>query len=164
MGVGSRHSVSQKTLLYCIHPFSWWREVTTCSWWDESGEWYSIWLSLTFDLLSTQLAVGNGQVESKIADWGQAVEGRGGTVFFKHQQLLICWLKEAFLSVYLFFKERERMHTQEEQREREMENWSRTCVLTTEPNKGLQLTIHEIMTSVKFGRLANWATQVPLQV
>ena len=42
------------------------------------------------------------------------------------------------------------------------ETGSRLWAVSTEPDTGLELTDHEIMTSAEVGCLTNWATQVPL--
>ena len=43
----------------------------------------------------------------------------------------------------------------------ESEAGSRLWAVSTEPDAGLELTNHEIMTWAKIGRSTNWATQVP---
>ena len=43
----------------------------------------------------------------------------------------------------------------------ESEAGSRLWAVSTEPNAGLELTDHEIMTWAEVGHSTNWATQVP---
>ena len=50
----------------------------------------------------------------------------------------------------------------EGQRETEPEAGSRLWAVHTEPNVGLELTDHEIMTQAEVGRSTDWATQAPL--
>ena len=52
----------------------------------------------------------------------------------------------------------------EGQRERETESeaGSRLWAINPEPDAGLKLTDHEIVTQAEVGRLTDWATQVPL--
>ena len=45
----------------------------------------------------------------------------------------------------------------------ESEAGSRIRAVSTEPDAGLKLTDHEIMTWAEVGRLTDWATQAPLQ-
>ena len=62
---------------------------------------------------------------------------------------------------------REREHTRggaEKERDTESETGSRLWAVSTEPDVGLELTNHKIMTWAKAGRLTDWATQVPLKV
>ena len=44
----------------------------------------------------------------------------------------------------------------------ESEAGSRLLTVSTEPDPGLKLMNHEIMTWAKVGRLSDWATQAPL--
>ena len=75
-----------------------------------------------------------------------------------------------FFNIYSFFRDRDRARTGEGQRERERERegdteskvGSRLWAVSTEPNTGLKLTNHEIMTWAEVGRLTNWATQAPI--
>ena len=43
----------------------------------------------------------------------------------------------------------------------ESETGSRLWAVSTEPDLGLELTDHEIMTWAEVGRLTDWATQAP---
>ena len=43
----------------------------------------------------------------------------------------------------------------------ESEAGSRLWAVSTEPNVGLKLTDHEIMTWAEVGRITDWATQAP---
>ena len=54
-------------------------------------------------------------------------------------------------------RERIRLHT-------ESESGSRLWAVGTEPDAGLELMNHEIMTRAGIGHLTDWATQVPLWV
>ena len=72
-----------------------------------------------------------------------------------------------FVFNFFFFKfifERETVWLGEGQREgdTESEAGSRLRAISTEPDLGLKLTNHEIMTWTEVRHLANWATQVPL--
>ena len=60
-------------------------------------------------------------------------------------------------------REREREQTGNGQREEDTESeaGSRLQAVSTEPNAGLKLTTHEIVTWAELGRLINWATQAP---
>ena len=52
----------------------------------------------------------------------------------------------------------------ERDRDTESEEGSRFCAGSTEPNAGLKLTSHEIMTWAEVGPSTHWATQVPRKV
>ena len=70
----------------------------------------------------------------------------------------------------MFIFERERdTHTQnasrggaEREGDTESEAESRLWAVSTEPDVGLKLTSHEIMTQAEVGHLTDWTTQVPL--
>ena len=70
--------------------------------------------------------------------------------------------------MFIYFWEKERQSTSKEEAEREIGEdtestaGSRVWAVSTEPDAGLELTNHEIMTWAKVGRLTAWATQVPL--
>ena len=68
--------------------------------------------------------------------------------------------------MFIYFWERERERESEEGAEREgdteSEAGSRLWVVSTEPNTGLELSNHEIMTRAKVRCLTHWATQVLL--
>ena len=68
-----------------------------------------------------------------------------------------------YFNVYLFLKERDRARVDEEQREgdRESEAGSRLWAVSTEPDAGLELMNHEIMTWAEVRCSIDWATQVP---
>ena len=78
--------------------------------------------------------------------------------------MYICAL---FILMFIYFWERERGSESEQQRGRERggdtesEAASRFWAISTEPDAGLKLTTHEIMTWGKLGRSTNWATLVP---
>ena len=55
-------------------------------------------------------------------------------------------------------RERDRQRQRERDRERTP---NRLCTVSTEPDLGLHLRNHEIMTWPKVGRLTDWATQAP---
>ena len=80
------------------------------------------------------------------------------TWFCIHEQEFLCFLN--FLMFYLFLTERETEH--ERGRDRESEADSRLWAVSTEPDIGLKLTSHEIVTGVEVGHPTNWATQAPL--
>ena len=67
-----------------------------------------------------------------------------------------------YFNVYLFL--RERAQVEEGQRERETEDPNELHADSREPDVGLELTNHEIMTWTKVRHLTNWATQVPLGI
>ena len=68
--------------------------------------------------------------------------------------------------MFTYFQEREwdRVWAGQGQREgdTESEAGSRLRAVGTEPNGGLELTDHEIMTWAEVGRPTDWATQAPL--
>ena len=70
--------------------------------------------------------------------------------------------------LFIFEGERDRAWAGEGQRERERhtesEAGSRLWAVSTEPDAGLKLTDHEIMTWAEVGRLTDWATQAPLKL
>ena len=51
----------------------------------------------------------------------------------------------------------------ERERDTESEAGSRIWAVSTEPNAGVKLTNHEIMTWAEVGHLTDWATQVSLK-
>ena len=71
-----------------------------------------------------------------------------------------------FLNVYLFLRETETecewMRCRDREGDTESKAGSRLWAVSTEPDEGLELTNHEIMTSSEVGCFTNWATQVPL--
>ena len=72
--------------------------------------------------------------------------------------------KKFFYCLFIFVTVRDRAWMGEGQREgdTESETGSRFWAVSTEPNAGLELTDHEIMTWAEVGRLTDWATQAPL--
>ena len=68
----------------------------------------------------------------------------------------------------MFIFERQRQSVSgggaERERDTESEAGSRLSAVSTEPNVGLKLTNHKIMTWAEVGRSTDWATQAPLQV
>ena len=67
----------------------------------------------------------------------------------------------------LFLRRRETEHERGRVRERGRHRiWtgSRLWAISTEPDAGLKLTDHEIMTWAKVGRLIDWATKAPLNL
>ena len=66
--------------------------------------------------------------------------------------------------MFICFWERDRVWMGEGQREgdTESEAGSRLWVVSAEPDVGLKLTSHEIMTWAEVGCLTDWATQAPL--
>ena len=67
--------------------------------------------------------------------------------------------------MFIYFWERERETEQEQEKDRKRGRHkiqSRLQAVSTEPNAGLDLTNHAVMTWAKLGRLADWATQAPL--
>ena len=70
-----------------------------------------------------------------------------------------------FFNVYLFLRQRETEHERGRSREREgyteSEAGSRLWAVSTEPDAGLELSDHEILTWAEVGRLTDWATQAP---
>ena len=79
--------------------------------------------------------------------------------------MFIYLFKKNFLNVLLFIfeTERDRAWTGEGQSEgdTESEAGSRLQAVSTEPDLGLKLTNHEIVTWAEVGCLTNWATQAP---
>ena len=74
------------------------------------------------------------------------------------------FLKKIFFNVYLFLRERERGkwgRDTEREGDPESEAGSRLRAVSTEPDVGLELMNHEIMTWAEVRRSTNWATQVP---
>ena len=66
--------------------------------------------------------------------------------------------------MFIFEREWEKQSALGEgQRERETHNLKKAPGFSTEPDVGLELTNHEIMTWAEVRRLTNWATQVPPQ-
>ena len=68
--------------------------------------------------------------------------------------------------IYYWETERGRTWAWEGQREGEMQNPKQApgSQLSAEPDKGLELTNHKILTQAKVGRLTDGVTQVPLEV
>ena len=68
--------------------------------------------------------------------------------------------------MFIYFWDRERQSTNgagsEREGDTESETGSRLWVVSTEPDAGLKLTDHEIMTWAEVRRLTDWATQAPL--
>ena len=71
-------------------------------------------------------------------------------------------LKKFFL-MFIYFWERQSASREEAEREgdTESEAGSSLWAVSTEPNAGLKLTNHEIMTWAEVGCPTDWATQVP---
>ena len=67
---------------------------------------------------------------------------------------------------YLFLREREKQSMSEggaeRERDTEFKAGSRLWAVSTEPDVGLKLTSHEVMTWAEVGRSTDWATQGPL--
>ena len=75
--------------------------------------------------------------------------------------------------MFIYFWERERERERERQRDRKSEGGeeregdteskagSRLWAVSTEPDVRLEPTNHKVMTWAEFGRLTDWATQVP---
>ena len=65
--------------------------------------------------------------------------------------------------MFIFETERDKAWMGEGQREgdTESETGSRLRAVSTEPDAGLELTDHKIMTWAEVGHLTDWATQVP---
>ena len=73
--------------------------------------------------------------------------------------------------MFIYLRERERERVREKQSvgregaeregDTESEAESRLWAVSTEPDVGLELTNHEIMTSAEVGHLTDWATQEP---
>ena len=65
----------------------------------------------------------------------------------------------------IYFWDRERQSVggggAERQQDTECETGSRLQAVSTEPDAGLELTNHEIMTWAEVGRSRDWAIQVP---
>ena len=82
-------------------------------------------------------------------------------------QILCPFLIQFYLSFYSFLRERERERYWEREgerqrdRETESEAGSRIWAVSTNPDAGLKLMNHELMTWAEVRRLTNWATQVP---
>ena len=68
-----------------------------------------------------------------------------------------------FQRLFIFGTERDRAWTGEGQRERETESetGSRLWAISPEPDTGLELMDHEIMTWAEVSGLTDWATQAP---
>ena len=77
----------------------------------------------------------------------------------------LCW-NSIFFNVYLFLRQRQSMNGGGSEREgdTESETGSRLWAVSTEPDAGLELTYHEIVTWAEVGRLTHWATQAPLEL
>ena len=67
--------------------------------------------------------------------------------------------------MFIYFWDRERQNVNGGRAEREgdteSETGSRPWAISPEPDAGLELTDHEIVTRAEVGRLTDWATQVP---
>ena len=92
---------------------------------------------------------------------------RSGSCFFcvfLGDRDLLPPFKNIFL-MFIFERERDRVRAGEEQRERDTESEadSRLRAVSTEPDAGLELMNHEIMTWAKVRRSTDWATQAPLE-
>ena len=76
----------------------------------------------------------------------------------------ITYIQHPVLIQHLFIFERETERESGRGRERETESGagSRLRAVSTEPDAGLELTSHEIMTWAEVGRSTNWATQALL--
>ena len=70
-----------------------------------------------------------------------------------------------FTFIWFWETERDRAQVEARQRENETESeaGSRLWVVSTEPNTGLELKIHEIMTWAEVGHLSHWAIQDPCE-
>ena len=65
--------------------------------------------------------------------------------------------------MFIYFeRERESRGGAEREGDTESKAGSRLWAVSTEPDVGLELRKHEIMTWAEVGRLTGWATQVPL--
>ena len=75
----------------------------------------------------------------------------------------LCYLKKFFLTfIYFWDRERQRMNRGGSERGRpESETGSRLWAVSTEPDAGLELMDHEIMTWAEVGPLTDWAPQAP---
>ena len=71
-----------------------------------------------------------------------------------------------FFKRFIHFSEAERQSVSgggaEREGDTESKTGSRLWAVSTEPDAGLKLTDHEIMTWAEVGRLTDWATQAPL--
>ena len=69
-----------------------------------------------------------------------------------------------FFNVYLFLRQRDTEHEWGRGRKRGRQNLKQTRLraVSTEPDMGLELMNHEIMTWAKVGCLTDWAIQAPL--
>ena len=73
-----------------------------------------------------------------------------------------------FFLTLIYFWDRERQHEwgrvrERRERDTESETGSRLWAVSTEPEAGLELTDHEIMTWAEVGNSTDWATQAPLK-
>ena len=67
--------------------------------------------------------------------------------------------------MFIYFLERDRARVGEGQREGDTESEAAPgSERSAEPDAGLELMTHEIMTWAELGRLTDWATQVPLHL
>ena len=69
------------------------------------------------------------------------------------------------MCIYFWDRERQSMNGggSEKEGDTESETGSKLWAVSTEPDAGLELTDHEIMTWAEVGRLTDWATQAPLK-
>ena len=69
--------------------------------------------------------------------------------------------------MFIYFWDRERQSMSgggaEREGDTESEAGSRLWAVSTEPDDGLKLTSHEIMTWADIGRSTDWVTQAPLK-
>ena len=110
--------------------------------------------------------VGLLKLRSHIARWKMmsALCSTSPETLMKRQPTIFAFLfKKIFLTIDSFLKGRERQSTNGGRSEREgdteTEAGSRLWAISTEPEAGLELTDHEIMTWAKVGLLTDWATQ-----
>ena len=79
----------------------------------------------------------------------------------KPGEKFIVFFKKKISNVYLFLRESEYIGEGQRERETESEAGSRLWAVSTEPDAGLELKSHEIMTWAEVGYLTHWATQAP---
>ena len=81
------------------------------------------------------------------------------------KSMVVLFKKKIFFNVLFIFEtetEHERGRGREREGDTESEAGSRLWAVSPEPDAGLELTDHEIVTWAEVGRLTNWATQAPL--
>ena len=70
--------------------------------------------------------------------------------------------------MFIYFGDRERQSMNgagaEREGDTESEAGSRLWAMSPEPDAGLELMDHEIVTWAEVGRLTDWATQAPLKI